>query len=307
MAVWCEKAAEAQRIAEAGKEECLHRVVPLGEGHLRLLVREYVEHYHHERNHQGLDNQLLQRPPPPISPAADVARRDGSADCSISTIERPRDWSAHESHHTTIGQIAGHPAYIEDRGLGQGTRRAAPGPRADGRERTTMTPVTDVAYPRRPARPVHDPLPTRPGRDGRCSPGPGPASGPSGGDQGPAARPDPRRHRETTLPPGGEGRISPRPPEHLHHPRDQRDRRRPAVPRHYPGLVGAGTAGPPGRPGRRVLFRQQPAELRRQRGRLPLPDDQATQSAKSIRPPDEESRPPLGRERSRCHSWSSKV
>ena len=35
------------------------------EGHLRLLVREYVEHYDHERNHQGLDNQLLQRAPPP--------------------------------------------------------------------------------------------------------------------------------------------------------------------------------------------------------------------------------------------------
>ena len=57
------------------KEECLSRVVPLGEGHLRLLVREYVEHYHRERNHQGLDNQLLQRPPPPVSLAADVRRR----------------------------------------------------------------------------------------------------------------------------------------------------------------------------------------------------------------------------------------
>ena len=57
------------------KEECLSRVVPLGEAHLRLLVGEYVEHYHRERNHQGLDNQLLQRPPPPVSLAADVQRR----------------------------------------------------------------------------------------------------------------------------------------------------------------------------------------------------------------------------------------
>ena len=40
-----------------------------------FLVREYVEHYHRERNHQGLDNQLLQRPPPPVSLAADVQRR----------------------------------------------------------------------------------------------------------------------------------------------------------------------------------------------------------------------------------------
>ena len=58
------------------KEECLSRVVPLGEGHLRLLVGEYVDHYHRERNHQGLDNQLLQRPPPPVSLAADVQRRE---------------------------------------------------------------------------------------------------------------------------------------------------------------------------------------------------------------------------------------
>ena len=57
------------------QEECLTRVVPLGEGHLRRLVYEYIEHYHRERNHQGLDNQLLQRPPPPRRPDADVRRR----------------------------------------------------------------------------------------------------------------------------------------------------------------------------------------------------------------------------------------
>ena len=45
-------------------------------GHLRLLVGEYVDHDHRERNHQGLDNQLLQRPPPPVSLAADVQRRE---------------------------------------------------------------------------------------------------------------------------------------------------------------------------------------------------------------------------------------
>ena len=52
------------------------RVVPLGEGPLRLLVGEYVDHDQRERNHQGLDNQLLQRPPPPVSLAADVQRRE---------------------------------------------------------------------------------------------------------------------------------------------------------------------------------------------------------------------------------------
>ena len=66
----------AERFVRSSKEECLSRVVPLGEGHLRLLVGEYVDHSHRERNHQGLDNQLLQRPPPPVSLTADVQRRE---------------------------------------------------------------------------------------------------------------------------------------------------------------------------------------------------------------------------------------
>ena len=33
------------------RSECLDRVVPLGEAHLRLVVREFVEHYHREWNH----------------------------------------------------------------------------------------------------------------------------------------------------------------------------------------------------------------------------------------------------------------
>ncbi|MEE8163948.1 MAG: hypothetical protein V3T64_00115, partial [Myxococcota bacterium] len=31
----------------------------LGERHLRRVVGEYVEHYHFERDHQGLGNQLV--------------------------------------------------------------------------------------------------------------------------------------------------------------------------------------------------------------------------------------------------------
>jgi hypothetical protein len=42
------------------KEECLNRLVPLlGDGHFRLVTAEYLEHYHRERNHQGLDNELI--------------------------------------------------------------------------------------------------------------------------------------------------------------------------------------------------------------------------------------------------------
>ena len=66
----------AERFVRSMKEEWLSRVVLLGEGHVRLRVGEYVDHDHRERNHQGLDNQLLQRPPPPVSLAADVQRRE---------------------------------------------------------------------------------------------------------------------------------------------------------------------------------------------------------------------------------------
>ena len=44
--------ADAERFVRSMKEECLSRVVPLGEGHVRLLVGEDVDHYHRERNHQ---------------------------------------------------------------------------------------------------------------------------------------------------------------------------------------------------------------------------------------------------------------
>ena len=68
--------AYAERFVRSMKGKCLSRVVPLGEGHLRLLVGEYVDRDHRERHHQGLDNQLLPRPPPPVSLAADVQRRE---------------------------------------------------------------------------------------------------------------------------------------------------------------------------------------------------------------------------------------
>jgi putative transposase len=51
--------AYAERFVGSIRRECLGRVIPLGERHLRLLVSEYVEHYNLERNHQGLGNRLI--------------------------------------------------------------------------------------------------------------------------------------------------------------------------------------------------------------------------------------------------------
>jgi hypothetical protein len=41
------------------KEECLDRIVLIGEGHFQRAIAEYVAHYHQERNHQGLANRLI--------------------------------------------------------------------------------------------------------------------------------------------------------------------------------------------------------------------------------------------------------
>ena len=40
-------------------ESCLDRFILFGEGSLRKAIREFVAHYHLERNHQGLSNRLL--------------------------------------------------------------------------------------------------------------------------------------------------------------------------------------------------------------------------------------------------------
>ena len=55
--------AYAERFVRSIKEECLDRLIPIGEQHFRRALAEYVEHYHGERNHQGLGNRLIMGPP----------------------------------------------------------------------------------------------------------------------------------------------------------------------------------------------------------------------------------------------------
>jgi putative transposase len=51
--------AYAERFVRSIKESCLDRLILVDEASLRRAVREFVAHYHSERNHQGRDNQLL--------------------------------------------------------------------------------------------------------------------------------------------------------------------------------------------------------------------------------------------------------
>jgi putative transposase len=51
--------AYAERWVRSVKDEALSRMILFGEGSLRHVLNEYVEHYHHERNHQGKGNVRL--------------------------------------------------------------------------------------------------------------------------------------------------------------------------------------------------------------------------------------------------------
>ena len=55
--------AYAERFVLSIKSECLGRFVPIGEGHLQRAITEYTEHYHLERTHQGLGNELIEGVP----------------------------------------------------------------------------------------------------------------------------------------------------------------------------------------------------------------------------------------------------
>jgi transposase InsO family protein len=49
----------AERFVRSIKDECLSKMIFVGEGMLHRALREFVAHYHEERNHQGIGNRLL--------------------------------------------------------------------------------------------------------------------------------------------------------------------------------------------------------------------------------------------------------
>jgi transposase InsO family protein len=51
--------AYAERFVRSIKEECLERMILIGERSLRRATAQFCEHYHRERNHQGLGNKII--------------------------------------------------------------------------------------------------------------------------------------------------------------------------------------------------------------------------------------------------------
>jgi len=63
-----------ERFMRSLKDECLHRLIFFGEKPLHVAVVAFLAHYHAERNHQGLQNNL-------INPGDDVGRTVGDVAC----------------------------------------------------------------------------------------------------------------------------------------------------------------------------------------------------------------------------------
>ncbi len=55
--------AHAERFIRSIKQECLQRMIWFGEQPLRKAIFDFLEHYHQERNHQGLGNELIEPRP----------------------------------------------------------------------------------------------------------------------------------------------------------------------------------------------------------------------------------------------------
>jgi len=65
----------AERFVRSIKEECLGKMIFVGQVSLRRAITEYMTHFHEERNHQGLENRLVLGKPRIAANDAAIHRR----------------------------------------------------------------------------------------------------------------------------------------------------------------------------------------------------------------------------------------
>lgn len=68
--------AHAERFVRSIKESCLERLILFGESSLRTALQNFVAHYHSERNHQGVSNQLIQPEKAHLGNTGAIQRRE---------------------------------------------------------------------------------------------------------------------------------------------------------------------------------------------------------------------------------------
>ncbi len=79
----------AERFVRSIKESYLERMILSGEDALRTAVREFVAHYHTERNHQGIGNRSFFPIEVPLITTDRCDAEADSVDCSIIMIGPP--------------------------------------------------------------------------------------------------------------------------------------------------------------------------------------------------------------------------
>jgi len=67
--------AYCERYMRTMKSECLNKMIFFGENSLRRALKEFTEHYHSERNHQGIGNEI-------IEPGHEAGRTIGDVQCN---------------------------------------------------------------------------------------------------------------------------------------------------------------------------------------------------------------------------------
>ena len=65
----------AERFVRTIRQECLSCIIFFGEASLRQAVEAFVAHYNRERNHQGLENKIIQPDVPQFSMEGEVRCR----------------------------------------------------------------------------------------------------------------------------------------------------------------------------------------------------------------------------------------
>lgn len=65
-----------ERFVRSIKEEVVGQMICMGEASLRYTLTQYLAHYHAERNHQGLHNQLIVPEPEVSKQTGQVVRRE---------------------------------------------------------------------------------------------------------------------------------------------------------------------------------------------------------------------------------------
>jgi transposase InsO family protein len=68
--------AYSERFVRTIKESCLEQMILFGEDSLRNSIHQFLDHYHLERNHQGLQNRLITPMKGPVHTEGRIERRE---------------------------------------------------------------------------------------------------------------------------------------------------------------------------------------------------------------------------------------